>query len=244
MSTSVAYLRKRLHAIGRDDLIAGAENGEFSMHAAAEWAGLITRQPVLGTGSDNEMKRRFWALQKVERAREQAEKPERKSKVRKRPGEQGDNVTLKQADNVSLLQGDNITLKRGQPPDLAAALAEVDEMHRAPERPGLPFFEAEAKKRQGTRTDLKRTSPPIGGNVVYREAVDDAAIAFDTSPRQVHPSIACTTCSSPCAAAAVRELLDVALAARRGATDLAGSVLPRACCKRQLRSVDARALVG
>jgi hypothetical protein len=62
MSTSVAYLRKRLTDIGRLDLLAAAERGEVSFFAASEAAGLIRRKEVLGTGSGNQARRRMWAL--------------------------------------------------------------------------------------------------------------------------------------------------------------------------------------
>src|SRR5262245_10337604 len=48
VSTSIAYLSKRLADIGRYDLLEGAQRGEFSYMAAAEWAGLITRRPPTG----------------------------------------------------------------------------------------------------------------------------------------------------------------------------------------------------
>jgi hypothetical protein len=68
VSTSVAYLSKRLADIGRHDLLEGAQRGEFSYLAAAEWAGLVTRRPPTGNGSQNAAKRRAWALMRTERA--------------------------------------------------------------------------------------------------------------------------------------------------------------------------------
>jgi hypothetical protein len=65
VSTSVAYLRKRLADIGRDDLLSAAEAGLISTFAAAEEAGLVRRKEVLGTGSPNAAKRRAWALMRV-----------------------------------------------------------------------------------------------------------------------------------------------------------------------------------
>jgi hypothetical protein len=66
MSTSVAYLRKRLLAIGRNDLVEAVEGGRgISMYAAAEEAGLVTRRQPLGTGSPNMTKKRLWAMAKV-----------------------------------------------------------------------------------------------------------------------------------------------------------------------------------
>ena len=68
MSTSRAYLAKRLKAIGRDDLLAAAERGEVTLHSAALWAGLITQQRVPeGNGSQNVSKRKAWALMRAER---------------------------------------------------------------------------------------------------------------------------------------------------------------------------------
>jgi hypothetical protein len=57
----------------------------------------------------------------------------------------------------------------------------------------LPFFEAEAKKRQivGAEVGGKKAgrgriaSAPIGAQAIAHRAVDDAAKAFDTSPRNV-----------------------------------------------------------
>ena len=64
MSTSVAYLRKRLADIGRYDLLSAADRGDLSTHAAAEAAGLITtaRSRVTGNGSQNQARRRHWAV--------------------------------------------------------------------------------------------------------------------------------------------------------------------------------------
>jgi len=42
----------------------------------------------------------------------------------------------------------------------------------------------------------------------------------------------------------LREVLDVYVAARRGESNLAGSTIPRTCCKWQLKCVDARALIA
>src|SRR5262249_45927539 len=62
---SVAFLRKRLRDIGRYDLLEAAEAGEISTFAAAEEAGLVTRRPVTGNGSENAAKRRYWALRRI-----------------------------------------------------------------------------------------------------------------------------------------------------------------------------------
>ena len=67
MSTSVAYLKKRLAAVGRHDLLQAAESGLVSHFAAAEEAGLIRRKEVAGTGSPNQTKKRLWALSRITR---------------------------------------------------------------------------------------------------------------------------------------------------------------------------------
>jgi hypothetical protein len=63
--TSVEYLRKRLLDRRQFELLAAIDRGEISTYAAAEAAGLIRRKPVLGTGSDNESKRRAWAIRQA-----------------------------------------------------------------------------------------------------------------------------------------------------------------------------------
>ena len=60
----------------------------------------------------------------------------------------------------------------------------------------------------------------------------------------VHPAIPCTSCSRPEAAAAMREVLDVYVAACRGEPHQTGSTLPRACCQRLLRHPDVRAMIA
>jgi hypothetical protein len=69
MSTSIAYLRQRLIAVGRHDLLEAAEAREISFYAAAEAAGLVTRRETLGTGSPNQGKRRAFAIARITRRR-------------------------------------------------------------------------------------------------------------------------------------------------------------------------------
>jgi hypothetical protein len=86
MSTSRAYLAKRLKAIGRDDLLEAAERGEVSLHAAAVWAGLISQQYVSeGNGSQNGSKRAAWALMRAERRGLPGPKPEPQLAPENRP---------------------------------------------------------------------------------------------------------------------------------------------------------------
>ena len=67
MSSSVAFLQKRLADIGQFDLLQAARRGEISTFAAAEAAGLIrtARSRVLGTGSENQAKKRAWAIARI-----------------------------------------------------------------------------------------------------------------------------------------------------------------------------------
>jgi len=67
VSTSVAYLRKRLADIGRYDLLEAAERGEVSFYACAEEAGLVTRREITGNGSPNQAKKRAWKLAQITR---------------------------------------------------------------------------------------------------------------------------------------------------------------------------------
>jgi len=65
MSTTVAYLTKRLNDLGRDDLLAAVASGALSTFAAAVEAGLVQRPPVSGNGSENQAKKRAWAIMKA-----------------------------------------------------------------------------------------------------------------------------------------------------------------------------------
>src|SRR5262249_57230368 len=65
MSTTVAYLTKRLNDLGRDDLLAAVASGALSTFAAAVEAGLVQRPPVSGNGSENQAKKRAWANMKA-----------------------------------------------------------------------------------------------------------------------------------------------------------------------------------
>lgn len=114
MSTSVAYLRKRLADIGRDDLLAGAEAGLFSVHAAAIEAGLIKQPDVTGNGSQNQSKRIAWAIHKATRGTAS-------------PAQPGLSHGTQPAPNM---------------PDLAAAIAEWEEARR-PTPPAPPPAEPE-----------------------------------------------------------------------------------------------------
>ena len=197
MSTSIAYLSKRLADIGRHDLLAGAERGEFSYLAAAEWAGLVTRRPASGGGSQNAAKRRAWALAKVERCAEALD------------------VSQERA---------NRSQPRAAMPDLAAAIAEWEEAQRP-----APSEDLLVLQRRKVREPAPAPIPP----------------GLERIPFPAHPAIPCTRCDHAQAAAALREVLSVYLAVRRGEPAEVGNVLPRACCRRQLQGrPDIRALIA
>jgi hypothetical protein len=111
------------------------------------------------------------------------------------------------------------------PPDLAAALAKWEAAQRPPQR---------------ARDNL--------GTIVPRYEPEPVPVAVPPEPERApfptHPAIPCTSCTHPQAAAALREVFNVYLAACRGEPHQTGSTLPHACCQRQLRCVDVRALVG
>jgi hypothetical protein len=186
MSTSVAYLRKRLADIGRHDLLQAADAGLVSVYACAEEAGLVRRREVLGNGSPNQAKRRAWELHKI-------------SKQTATPSEAN---FSQQPAPPKFSQG----TRNGRPamPDLGAALAEVEEMQRPLPRDHEPAPAA---------------PPP------------EPERALPT-----HPAIPCTRCDHPQAAAALREILNVYVAATRGELRPTGSTLPRACCRCRVSS--------
>jgi hypothetical protein len=59
---SIEYLTKRLQQGGHLDLLAAVERCELSTYAAAEAAGIVKRRPVTGGGSENQARRRNWAV--------------------------------------------------------------------------------------------------------------------------------------------------------------------------------------
>jgi hypothetical protein len=195
---SAGYLRARLKRDGLHELLGAIDRGELSVFAASVEVG-YRKRPVLGSGSDNESKRRYWVIQKAFRQGERADA------VRAHGGD-------RRSEKARLDQIRNTNLKRGQPIDLVAALAEVAEM----QRPRLTF----------------PITPP-------------SAVPEPTPPERfpAHAAISCATCTHPCAVAAMKEILDTYTAARRGGP-VAGSLLPRSCCQRQLRCIDPRALIG
>jgi hypothetical protein len=110
-------------------------------------------------------------------------------------------------------------------PDLAAALAEVEEM--------------------------RRPSPPVTKPVTepsvetLREREPTPAVLPEPDAFPAVAAVPCTSCRHPQAAAALREIINTYVAMRRGEPTEAGNVLPRACCQRQLRGhPDVRAMIA
>jgi hypothetical protein len=202
MSTSVAYLRKRLTDIGRQDLLDAVNAGAISTFAAAEEAGLIRRQEVLGTGSPNQAKKRAWTLARITR----------------------------------------------QAPPLATTRLEPE------------FSPARPKFSQGTRNGQSVPTTPIDLEAILAEwelaqkpAVEEtlerprrtvaSSAAIPPEPFPAHPATPCTRCDHPQHAAALREILNTYVAARRGEPHQTGNTLPRACCQ-WFRRPDIRALIA
>ena len=111
------------------------------------------------------------------------------------------------------------------PPDLGAILAEWEEAQRSCDRDRDRELELD------------------------RELVHEREPAAAVLPEPVHfplnPAVPCTSCNRPEAAAALREVVNVYVAVRRGEPTEAGNVLPRTCCQRQLRGrPDIKAMIA
>jgi hypothetical protein len=158
MSTSVAYLRKRLADIGRHDLLEAAERGEVSTFAAAEEAGLVTRREVTGNGSPNQAKKRAWALTRITRqALPLAPRPEPKPEPEFSPKPAPPKFSQETRDIIARL------VEAGRA-DLVIAVTE---------RRISPF----AAARIADRSRSKRT---VSAHINKVEEVEEA-------PKQVHP---------------------------------------------------------
>jgi hypothetical protein len=235
MSTSVAYLRKRLTDIGRQDLLDAAERGEISTFAAAEEAGLVRRQAVLGTGSENAAKRRAWAIMKATR-----QTPPLAPKPGPTPASTPAHSKFSQE-----------TPRNGRsapttPIDLAAAIREWEEAQKpAPSRD----HEVKLSNRLDNSNAQREGAPPRDEGL-FASSIVEANVAKaeregpERTPFPAHAAIPCTSCRHPQAAAALREVLDVYVAACRGEPHQTGSTIPRACCQWSLRRPDIRALIA
>jgi hypothetical protein len=102
--------------------------------------------------------------------------------------------------------------------------------HTAPDMPDLAaaITEWEEAQRPPSQPTIEREPNPAPGPET-------------PFPAQVIP---CTSCRHPQAAAALREVLSVYVAARRGEPLQTGSTLPRACCQWLVRRPDPRAMIA
>jgi hypothetical protein len=111
-------------------------------------------------------------------------------------------------------------------PDLAAALAEVAEMQKP--APSEDF----GLQRPKVCEPAPAAPPP--------EPEPEQRTPFPT-----HPAIPCTSCSHPRAVDALREILNVYVAATRGKLHPTGSAVPRVCCQWSCQQrPDARAMIA
>jgi len=234
------YLYERLVRGGFHELVAAIDAGTLTVYAAAADAGLVRRPEPLGTGSPNARKRIDWAIHQAYRG-----------SARRANGaadaEAGDEPA----------PGSSTPGSSTMPIDLAAALAEVEEMHGEPGRAHPPartrVHPVTRIQRQAHRADAavahdrdlaaEREHHLLAERDRLLSIIERLEARLHDHPL-AHPSLPCATCSSPCATAAMKEVVDVYVAARRGEQDLAGSVIPRVCCQRQLRVVDPRALIA
>jgi hypothetical protein len=216
---SVEYLTKRLRDGGHAELLAAVESGELSTYGAAEAAGIVRRRPVVGGGSENQARRRAWAVLRAT-GKAPALEPRDSSQQQFSPA----------------MPSNGRTTPRPSMPNLAAAIAEWEEAQRqAAKALGVSQMQVSRDlKPNVSKSETKRST----------KAERRAERELEPIPLPVHSGIPCTSCTHPCAPAAVMELLNVALAARRGETGLAGSAMPRACCRQQVAHVDVRSLVG
>ena len=231
---SAEALRALLERHGLHELLAEVDRHRgLTLFGACCEAGLRKRPEPTGNGSQNAAKTRAFYFNKAIMA---GERTNGAAKVR------------------AHLVGDADQHHRGAPIDLAAALAEAEEMRAHP---------VARIQRQARRHDpLPDLGAAFGSSDLRSDLAAERELTLSAENNRLltiieqledrlhhqpfaHPAIGCTSCSSSCAPAAVRELLDVALAARRGETGLDGSSIPKACCKRQLvQYPDVRALLA
>jgi len=250
---SAEALRALLERHGLHELLAEVDRHRgLTLFGACCEAGLRKRPEATGNGSPNMAKTRAFFFNRafMEGERKEAErqreaerataKPKRRPRSKAKQSVEADHQRVDEAAG-----GARSPPTDRDPPDLIAALAEVALMHRAPK--GLRTPHRLHFATEGTilsKVDHAAHDRELAAERDrLRRAVEQLEARLHDHPL-AHPAVACTTCSSPCAPAAVRELLDVALAARRGETGLDGSSIRKACCKRQLHVVDVRALVG
>src|SRR5262249_8791764 len=233
------YLYERLVRGGFTELLRAVDAGTLTVYAAAAEVGLVTRPTPSGRGSPNARKRIDWAVHQAYRASARA------------------HGAAEAAAGDEPAPGSSTPGRSTMPIDLVAALAEAEEMRAASARPGRPTVDFAGNFDRGVdHPHDRRIDRDLPAEAIDHDARDlvaerdrllsiiDRLEARLHDQPFAHAAIPCTTCSSPCATAAMKEIVDVYVAARRGEQDLAGNVLPLRCCKRQLRCVDARALIA
>jgi hypothetical protein len=104
----------------------------------------------------------------------------------------------------------------------------------APSAPAMPDLAAVIAEWEEARKPASRDREP---------APATAPPEPERTPFPAH-AIPCTSCRHPQAAAALREVLNVYMAACRGEPHRTGSTLPRACCQWVLQRPDPRAMIA
>jgi hypothetical protein len=105
--------------------------------------------------------------------------------------------------------------------------------------PGMPDLQAAIAEWE---EEAQKPAPPD-----HEREPEPAAAAPPPEPEHIPfpaHALPCASCRHPQAAAALREVLNVYMAARRGEPDLTGSTLPRACCQRLVQRPDIRAMIA
>ena len=210
------YLLQRLERDGHHELLSAIFSGELSVFAAACEVGYVTRPTPSGNGSPNARKRREWAIRKAYQGSARA-----------------DAASVTPQASTDVLKPPPNGRSAPRPPiDLAAAIAEWEEAQRS------------SRDRDHGR-DHGRDRELVLDHELLRKRQPAPAVLPEPVYFPVHPAVPCTGCSRPEAAAALREVVDVYVAACRGEPHQPGSVLPRACCQRMLhRRPDIRAMIA
>jgi hypothetical protein len=215
------HLRSCLERGGFFILLGMLQRGELTAHGAAVEAGIRKGREPLGSGSQNAARTRAWKVQKAYEAA-------------KRTG------TQLGAGDLQYWQDDPPPASRTATrpgngavhplwPDLEAALHELEEARR----PAPP----EARRPRDAEPDLE----------LARKRPEPAALppGLERVSFPPHAALPCAGCHHPQAAAALKQVIDAYVAARRGVPIETGNVLPGACCQRLLQGrPDIRAMIA
>lgn len=112
--------------------------------------------------------------------------------------------------------------------------------------------EAVEGERRSRRLRRRRAAPPgperDQAGPTPKVEPPAARAAAPPGPLLIHPELPCLSCTSWCAARAQLEIAATYLALRRGervvSAALGAGLLPAACCRRQVRVTDAKALIA